>query len=205
MKVLCLVAHPDDESLFAGATLNGHVCDGDDVIVVALGTGVGARSMYESEWVQVQAELKRAAAFGASCSILGVTGEIHRLFDDQMSDVVPQLEINRAVEQIIAGTTPGLIYTHHVGDLNIDHRRIAEAVLVATRSGPVVRMMTPEFPDRYTGRAFRPNVTLGNVRGCFDAKIAACLCYEDELKPYPHPRSEEVLRLCQTESFEEIR
>jgi LmbE family N-acetylglucosaminyl deacetylase len=37
-------------------------------------------------------------------------------------DTIPFLDITQAVEKHIAEIQPNIIYTHHVGDLNIDHQ-----------------------------------------------------------------------------------
>lgn len=205
MNVLCIVAHPDDESLFAGMSLAQHAAKGDAVRVVSLGNGVGARGGTADALAREL--LERSQSFHAACAILGVAGEMnlnYPAFPDQMADTVPQLDINRAVERSIAEHKPDVVYSHHVGDLNIDHRRVAEAVWVATRQGPKVLCMSPEFPERWIGRKFKPNVRSYST-DAMNAKIKACLCYERELRPYPHQRSERALRERGMEQFMEIR
>jgi LmbE family N-acetylglucosaminyl deacetylase len=198
--ILVVVAHPDDESLFCGATIAKHVSQGELVHVVSMGTGVGSRGWPD----QIEHERVRVSAFQRALAILGATGGILNTFPDQQSDTVPQLVINKAVEDVMHEPTPKLVYTHHVGDLNTDHRRVAEAVLVATRMGPMVRCMSPEFPERCVGRKFKPTYQPFYGTEAWNKKIAACLCYETEIRKYPHPRSEKALR-SRAETFMEIR
>lgn len=205
MRVLAIVAHPDDESLFAGVMLAKHVADGDTVEVVSMGTGVGARGEQGRELKE--AEWARRMAFKAACETLGVGWRYLCAYPDQQSDTVPQIEINRSVEAVVQAIPADRVYTHHVGDLNVDHRRVAEAVLVATRMGPEVYTMSPEFPERCVGPAWAPTVFTGHyaeMSKYHDTKLRACLCYHMELRPWPHPRSERAIRERQ-ESFMEIR
>jgi LmbE family N-acetylglucosaminyl deacetylase len=209
--VLCIVAHPDDESLFAGGTLARMAKAGSLVVVVALSDGVGSRFHGRQPANHRQAMKAREAQFHAALDALGSTGCVLDVFPDQGSDTVPQLAINRAVERQLANYDPQMVFTHHVGDLNIDHRRVSEAVLVATRgSSARVFSMAPEFPSRCVGPAWHPDVSFALDVGTegdspLDSKVAACLCYVDELREYPHPRSERAIREQRVERFLEIR
>jgi N-acetylglucosamine malate deacetylase 1 len=199
--VLVVVAHPDDESLFAGGAIAALADIGQRVHVVALCEGTESRGGVGALGYEAQ---RRASHFKRACGILGATGEIANVFPDQQADVVPQLEINRAVEKFVVVAHARTVFTHHVGDLNVDHRRTAEAVLVATRGGPQVFMMTPEYPERCVGQKWRPRFDW-DITKTIDRKARACLCYVDELRDYPHPRSERAIREQTVERFMEIR
>ena len=126
MNVLAVLAHPDDESLFCGGTLAKHAKQGDTVMVVVLADGVTSR-----DGARIEDVASRKAQCERACEILGVSQDYAPLFPDQRSDTVAQLTINKAAEHLIGLYSPEMVYTHHVGDLNLDHRRVAEAVLVA--------------------------------------------------------------------------
>lgn len=189
----------DDESLFAGATLARHALAGESVVVIALSDGVKSRRGWAERDVT-----RRREQFTRACKVLGADDLLEPIFDDQQSDQVPQLIINRAVERWIAWSIPRIVYTHHVGDLNLDHRRVAEAVLVATRGCSGVFSMAPEFPSRCVGPGWHPDVTVDTL-ATLELKVAACKCYADEMRPYPHPRSERAIREQPLERFMEIR
>lgn len=188
-NVLAVVAHPDDESFWMGAALAQDAAAGDKVAVLALSDGVGSRARGD-------APSRRLDHFREACAVLGAEPLAHWVFPDQESDTVPQLTINRAVETYLAKLAPSVVYTHHVGDLNLDHRRVAEAVLVATRSKPI-RVLTcrPEWPTRCVGPSWKPNLSWEVFPPeLLERKIAACLCYRDEIREFPHPRSERAVR-----------
>ena len=187
MKVLCVVAHPDDESLFMGGTLARHAAAGDTVTAVILSDGEGSRfpavpSRQQRRWRQ----------FTAACKILGARPVLCHVFDDQASDAMTQLEINRRVQRLIDEYQPGLVYTHCTSDLNLDHRKTAEAVLVATRGRCMVLGAEPEWPTRYIGGPFEPTLC-ANITPFMKTKMRACKKYTGEMREYPHPRSERGL------------
>jgi LmbE family N-acetylglucosaminyl deacetylase len=195
--VLCIVAHPDDESLFAGGTLARLSANGAEVVVVALSDGVSSRG-----WSSQEAFNRRCQHFMSACREIGAHPVLKVSFPDQRSDAVPQLSINRVVEEQIEGHQPMMVFTHFRGDLNHDHERVARAVMVATRGGKAhVYSMAPEF-DRWT--PWVPD-TEWDISEHVEAKVAACLCYKDEMREFPHPRSERAIREQTVERFLEIR
>jgi LmbE family N-acetylglucosaminyl deacetylase len=122
-------------------------------------------------------------------------------FPDNRFDAVPLLELIRAVEAFIAEVKPAVVYTHHCGDLNVDHRRVHEAVLTACRplpGAPVRRILCGETPSSTEWQApgflpFRPAV-FHDVGPTLAAKVAALEAYAGEIRDFPHPRSAEGVR-----------
>lgn len=110
---------------------------------------------------------------------------------EQGEDVKPM------VEEWVAFAQPDIVYTHHAGDLNADHRRLHEAVLVACRpyAAPSVRSIRTFYTPSSTewGGGFVPNLFV-DITEHMDAKLAAMAPYASELRPEPHPRSLEQLR-----------
>ena len=127
VRVLAVGAHPDDAELGCGATLAKHAAAGSDVFILVLGTGAlsrpgtGAADVAE---LKVQCE-ESAKILGAQVQVLA--------FPDQQFDTVPLLEIIRVIEEVVRTTRPDVVYTHHAGDLNVDHRLTALAVRTACR------------------------------------------------------------------------
>lgn len=138
-RVAVVVAHPDDEVLGCGGTIRRHILAGDEVWVVILADGETSRE--GASGGKVVAE--REAAAHAAARILGVQHlAVHRFADNRL-DTNPLLDIIRVVEQHIREISPETVYTHHAGDLNIDHRRTHEAT--PDRVSPAIE--PPGHPD----------------------------------------------------------
>jgi LmbE family N-acetylglucosaminyl deacetylase len=121
---------------------------------------------------------------------------------DNRFDTIALLDIIKIVEEIIDRFHPAVIYTHHSGDLNIDHSMVCRAVLTATRpmqSQPVKEIYSFETPSSTEWAfhqyepAFHPNVFV-NIFDTLDLKIRAFSSYETEGRPFPHPRSAVAIR-----------
>lgn len=201
MKVLVIAAHPDDEILGCGATAARLVSEGHDVQFAILGEGLTSRtSNREDTDPTLLAKLhEQARAAAAKVGVRSVT--LHN-FPDNRLDTVPLLDVVKVVEQLVDRVRPEVIYTHHAGDLNVDHGVIHRAVLTATRplAGQRVREIyafevpsSTEWAFQRIEPAFRPNVFV-DVSGTLEAKIAAMQCYDTEARQFPHPRSPEALR-----------
>ena len=130
---------------------------------------------------------------------------LHDLPDNRL-DTVPLLDVVKIVESLVERLEPEVIYTHHAGDLNVDHGVIHRAVLTATRpmAGQPVRDIyafevasSTEWAFQRIEPAFRPNVFVDITR-TIEVKIAAMECYETEARKFPHPRSPEALRALAT-------
>jgi LmbE family N-acetylglucosaminyl deacetylase len=201
MKALIVAAHPDDEVLGCGATAARLVREGHHVSIAILAEGITSRSRTRGEGDSSQVETLREHARKAA-KILGVKEvSLHGLPDNRL-DTVPLLDVVKVVEQIVQQVAPARIYTHHPGDLNIDHVVVSRAVMIATRpmqDCPVQEIYQFEVPSstewafQQFEPSFRPNVFM-NISGTLELKVRAMACYESEVRSFPHPRSAEALR-----------
>jgi methionyl-tRNA formyltransferase/LmbE family N-acetylglucosaminyl deacetylase len=192
-RVVAIAAHPDDEVLGVGGTLIRHFKAGDEVRVLIVCSAHSIR--YREGEHDQPADAQRAAHYlGARTTGLG--------FPDQRLDAGSNLELIQALEREIREFKPDTVYTHHWGDVNADHVRIAEAVDVATRpfAAPWIQRLyayqTPsssEWTASRRDRPFTPNA-FSDISLELDRKIDAMRCYRSELRPYPHPRSLRSLR-----------
>lgn len=177
-NVLAVFAHPDDEVLGAGGTLAKYAENGDDVIVVCL----GIRGLDRE--------------YNAACETLCGKGA-HAFFNlpDQQFDTLPFQEVVAQIEGHALYEPADVIYTHHPGDLNLDHALVARAVVTAFRPKPGTKPRTILACEvlsstEYTyPLAFAPNYFVALSGDQLQKKVDALACYQSEVREWPHPRS----------------
>ena len=191
-SILVSAAHADDEALGCGGTLAVHAARGDRVHALFLTDGVGARGAGEDT-----AARQRREAASAALACLGVHDATFLALPDNKMDGLPLLEIVRQVEPVIAASCPDVVYTHHFGDLNVDHRLAHQAAMTALRPQPgavapsILCFEIPSSTEWQTSSAlwaFVPN-WFQDIGSVFDRKLAALECYAEEMRPWPHSRS----------------
>lgn len=199
-RILVIAAHPDDEVLGCGGTIADHVQRGDEVHIMLMGHGLEARG--PAPRTGNKAKLALAKAAHRASEILGAASLAMRNFPDNRMDTVALLDVVREVEAALARIVPDTVYTHHCGDVNIDHRRIHEAVVTACRPLPGQPVKTLLFcevssstewqpPD--TAPAFVPNWFV-DVSNTLETKCRALEAYASEMRAWPHARSIEAVR-----------
>lgn len=194
-KVLIVAAHPDDEVLGCGGTIAKLIETGSQVRVAFLADGVYSRKadskILENELIQRRAAAKKA------CGLLGVTDIYFGNFPDNEMDRETLLTITRKVEEIINDFLPDTIFTHHIGDVNIDHQLTHRAVVTACRPqiGKSVKHIfsfeTPsstEWQLPYSAPAFIPNCFI-DITNTLSRKLDALDAYSFEMRVWPHSRS----------------
>lgn len=196
--ILVVAAHPDDEVLGCGGTMARHVTEGDEVHVVIAGEGITSRAgPLEKRSVGALAEAARDAN-----KIIGTASlELLGLPDNRM-DTQPLLDLIQRIEPIFERLQPAAVYTHHAGDLNVDHRRVHQAVVTACRPLPGQALTTllffevpssTEWQSPGSAAVFMPNwyVDIGTT---WEKKAAALASYAGEMRPWPHARSMEAIQ-----------
>ena len=120
---------------------------------------------------------------------------------DNRLDSVPLLGITQRVEALIEQYQPDTVLTHHAGDLNIDHRRVHQAVMTACRpqpGHPVRTILCFEVPSSTEwqvpggGEPFVPN-WFEDITETLPQKLKALEAYAMEMRDWPHTRSIEAV------------
>lgn len=200
LRVLVVVAHPDDEVLGCGGTARALTDEGHAVRACILSGGVGARTQRPSD-----DDLKSDT--NAAAEVLGMQKPMLGPFPNIQMNVTPHLELVEFVEAAIVEHQAQWILTHHPHDLNDDHRQVSLATQAAARlaqrgsSTPTLDAFlfmeiasSTDWQFGGTTRAFEPNAffTIGQ-RG-LESKLEALATYRGVMREYPHPRSTEVIR-----------
>ena len=199
--VLVLAAHPDDEVLGCGGTIARLAAEGAAVHVAFFADGVSSRAAGPGAPAQDAELAARRAAAQRACDVLGVASVTFGDLPDNRLDTIALLEVVKRVEALIARHHPDTVFTHHAGDLNVDHRRIHEATVVAARpqrGNPVKALLSFEVPSSTewqlpgSGAAFTPNWFV-DISAFLPRKLEALQAYASELRSWPHPRSREAI------------
>lgn len=195
-EVLVFAAHPDDETLGCGGAIARHVDAGDKVHVVVVTDGSSAQYPDDPATLARKQDEARAAM-----KILGVTDLVLGTLPDMRLDTVASLDLTKFLSSHVRRIDPHIVYTHHAGDINLDHRLVFDATLVATRPTSGARLQrvyayevasSTDWGEAHPDRAFRPNSFI-DIGGVLDRKLRALACYKTELRPAPHPRSLSVV------------
>jgi len=218
LKVLFIVAHPDDEALGLGGTIARHVQNGDEVYGISMTNGVGARGD------NLTAIHNRIENSKKASEILGFKWINQYEFPDNAMDTVPLIEITKKIEEVKKTILPNIIYTHSSADLNIDHRIVSQATLTAFRPQPnelwqeIRTFEVPsatDFGHKSITGSFNPNLYI-DISKTIQLKINALNIYFEEMRKFPHSRSFEGVKnlslyrgsqvgILNSEAFEIIR
>lgn len=197
MNVLFVVAHPDDETLGAGATIHKLSAEGHNVAICTLVKDASARTNLSET---LKSDQERAF------EILGVRKAYNGSFPNIQMNTVPHLELVRFIESAIEDFEAESIYTHHPSDTNNDHVMTSYAAQAASRLfqrrpglprlKQFIYMEVPsstEWSFDSSSNRFTPNMFVEVGKEGIDIKIKALAAYTGVMRPYPHPRSDEAI------------
>ncbi len=198
-KILVIAAHPDDEILGCGGMMKKYSAE-SEIYCVILGEGITSRyDKREEAPRQALMEIQHKAR--KSAKKIGIKKLVQFQLADNRFDSIDFLDITKTIEKEIKAISPDIIFTHSNADLNIDHRITFQAVITAAR--PLVNSKLkeiyafeiPSSTDWAFGKingVFNPNLFI-DITEFFSVKLDALKIYDSEIKPFPHPRSDEAL------------
>ena len=210
-RILVIAAHPDDEVLGCGGSIAKFKTIGHEVFLHVLSEGESSRFSPQID--------NRLKALLKSKDYLNIDHLKISHFSDSKFDTSPLLEIIQSIEEIIHAFNPHIIFTHNNNDLNIDHKITHLATMTAARPLPnqsLEKILSYEVNSSteyaLSNNPFLPNYFEELSILHVNSKLNALSCYEDELRPYPHPRSLEAIKaqlmvrgtnagLCYAEAF----
>ena len=195
-SILVIAAHPDDEVLGCGGTIAKFSNFGHEVNVAFLSDGEKSRNLLSKKIEDKKISIRKTSAIKAS-KILRINKPTFLTYPDNQLDIIPLLKVIQSIEKLIKKYKPGIVFTHHGGDLNIDHVIANKAVITACRpeyTSSVNKIFFFEVPSstewnfNHNIESFRPN-WFENIDEYLKLKMQALDCYNDEIREWPHPRS----------------
>lgn len=190
--ILIVAAHPDDEVLGCFGTVAKLIKQGYTAYTLILSGGKTSRGRVEQwELDNLKEEMYRAN------KLIGIKEVYQADFPDNAFDSVPLLSIVKKIEEIKNKVKPEIVFTHHFGDMNVDHQLTYKAVLTATRpiKGDIIEAIyameipsSTEWNSYSKESVFVPNIFF-DITDTIEDKVNALNIYQSELREYPHPRS----------------
>lgn len=200
-KVLVVAAHPDDEVLGVGGTIVRHAKNGDAIHIMIMAEGITSRTMRRDvDFSKDKLEELHSKSHEVA-KMLGAEKLTMCKFPDNRMDSVDLLDVVKEIEKEVDSFKPEVVYTHHAGDVNVDHTVTHNAVITACRSLPDCSVRTilffetlssTEWQMQTSDKIFYPNWFV-DISDCLEQKQTALKLYESEMRSFPHPRSYEAV------------
>ena len=199
LRLLLLVAHPDDAEFRAGGLITKHRAAGHTVKIISLTNGdAGHHELPRPDLAERRKKEAQAAA-----AILDLEYEI---WDHHDGELEPTLELRWQVIRAIREFGPNLVLCHRPDDYHPDHRAVGHVVRDACYL-VTVPTIVPETPplscdpvvgflyDPFTRPTpFRPDVLL-DISNELDTVFDLLSCHESQMfewLPHNHDLTESV-------------
>ena len=196
-RTLIIAAHPDDDILGCGGIMSKFK---EKVDFKVLFIGEGSTCRYKDpNCIEAKNEVKKRNKMGVKAlNFLGVKNYIFSDLPCGRLDQIPQIEINKIIENEIKNFNPSCVLTHSRVDCNKDHIKVLDATLIATRPGNSVKEVLSyevlSSSEWGFENSFTPNVFFHLENENLNDKCESFKFYESEIKEFPYPRSENAIR-----------
>ncbi len=194
MNVLVFAPHPDDEVLGVGGTMAKRASAGHNVFVCVVTKGTAP--LYNEKGIQVVQQQCHEAD-----RLLGAKDTIFLNFPAVMLETVPRYELNGKISDVVQQIKPDEVYIPHRGDMQLDHKMIVDAAMVALRPKykHIVKRIYAYETLSETGwdipntvNDFIPNV-YEDISDTLQKKLQAMQLFKSQLGVFPEARSNEAL------------
>ena len=194
MKVLVFAPHPDDEVLGVGGTMAKRAANGDEVYVCVVTKGTEPL-WKEAPVLRIQQQCREAD------KSLGAINTLFLDFPAVMLETVPRYELNGKISEVVQEIKPDEVYIPHRGDMQLDHKMIVDACMVALRPKykHIVKRIYAYETLSETGwdvpntvNEFIPTV-YEDISKTLERKLQALEMFPSQVGEFPDPRSLEAI------------
>lgn len=187
MRVVVIIAHPDDEVLGCGATLARFADEGHEVRVLLTLRRSDPRGV--AHWARIVEDFTRA------CAVLGVAPIIA---DPLLEERAADIQLRELIDEIRPHVEwSDTVFTHWTGDVHQVHRSVSRAVEIATRPfrtrRDVYLFEVATSTDQAFVQHFSPQMFVSVQANQAQRALAAMACYGTEVAP---GRTVEDLQRC---------
>ena len=196
-KIIVVAAHPDDEVLGVGGTIQKHIREGHSVNIIYVTDGF----YDDADDDKVLSKRKNATD---AMNMLGVKNIFFLGFKGLRLDTYEKRLLNAELTNKFIEIKPKIVYTHHWGDINFDHQVVFDMTMVACRPHRGMKieaiytyetLSSTEWAALNRDSSFLPNVFEILDEETVNLKAAAMEQYVTEIFDYPHPRSLEGIKI----------
>ncbi len=185
LRILLLVAHPDDAEFHSGGLMSIYRSLGHDVKIITVTNGESGH--HESTGPALTARRRQEAA--AAAKLIGATSEVWDFPDGRLQ---PTLEVRYRIIAEIRNYQPDLVLTHRNNDYHPDHRAVGDAVRDASYMVTVpnivsdVPIVTKDpvvafLPDRFTKPYPLTADVIVDVTAHFEKIIDMLACHRSQM------------------------
>lgn len=194
MKVLIMSPHGDDGALGAGGTIAKRINEGHEVYHCVI-TGAVTPTCDEETMRKVKGEVYAADRY------LGIRETFFLDFPAVMLETVPRYTFNGKIMEVVRRIEPDEVYIPHRGDMQLDHKLVVDAAMVALRpkySHKVKRIYAYETMSETNWdipniqNEFIPTV-YEDISKTLENKLTAMGMFQMQLQSFPNGRSLEAL------------
>ena len=139
-KILVVAAHPDDDVLGCGGIMSKYK-NLLEFRVVFIAEGSSCRYNSPSHKQVKEVVKARTKMAKKALKILGISDYYFYNLPCGRLDTVPQIEINKIIENEISSFKPNVVITHSGKDTNMDHVKVYNSTMVACRPKNGIKMV----------------------------------------------------------------
>lgn len=177
MRIMAIGAHLDDIEIAVGGTLAKAISYDHEVKALIL-----SKSGYSNYSGELMRTDQSAVTEGMrALRILGVNDI--SILDFPTKDIPFNSEVVEAIESVINGFNPDVIFTHHPFDTHQAHVGVSNATIAAARRRNNVFFYEPISPSGRSYVAFRPQLYV-SIEGTIGKKIESLRAHETEYNKF---------------------